>query len=85
MKTRALTLIGGLLFTAFTLHAQIANEIKSYIDSTEIVLNNGRRLMYHSLATADYQKANEVYVYLKAEAAKKHCLDRKSTRLNSSH
>ena len=52
---------------SFSLYGQIGEEIRSYVDSTEIVLKNGRRLLLNSLRKNNYEKAGEVYMYLRKE------------------
>lgn len=49
-----------------TIHvvAQIADEIKSFVDSSEIIVNNGRKLMVSKIQEGNYSKANEIYTYL---------------------
>ncbi|MGE5393624.1 MAG: hypothetical protein ACM3P1_02715 [Candidatus Saccharibacteria bacterium] len=44
--------------------AQIANEIKSYVDSTEVLVHNGRKLFIQKLTEKDDKKAREIYQYL---------------------
>jgi len=52
---------------SFSLYGQIGEEIRSYVDSSEIVLKNGRRLLLNSLREHNYDKAGEVYLYLRKE------------------
>jgi len=73
MKTRLLPIVGLLLFATTTLQSQILNELRSYVDSSEVIFNNGRRMIYHSLASGDTMKAREVLTYLTDEASKKQC------------
>lgn len=63
------TLFLLLLFLA-PLHAQIENEILAYSDSTELILNKGKKMMMKSLLTKDYSKASEIYYYLQEIAIK---------------
>jgi hypothetical protein len=73
MKTRLLAvflIISNLLSYS---NAQIGNEIKSYVDSTEMFMNNGRKLLLRSFEEGDILKARKVYFYLQDEAAKKKC------------
>lgn len=44
--------------------AQIANEIKSYVDSTEVLVHNGRKMFIQKLTEKDDKKAREIYLYL---------------------
>lgn len=73
MKTKIITLSTILVFVLVPAQSQIINELKSFVDSTEIIFNNGRRMMYQSLATGDVAKAREVYTYLNDESRKKQC------------
>ncbi len=43
---------------------QIANEILSYVDSTEILVQKGRRMMIKELNDSNIVKVNEIYKYL---------------------
>lgn len=73
MKLRSLIII---LFASLciTVKAQIADEIKSYVDSTEILFNNGRKMLLQSLIDSDYLKSGKIYFYLKDESSKKNCV-----------
>jgi hypothetical protein len=73
MKIRKITLFILIIISFLPAKAQLANEIRNYVDSTEVIMNNGRRMVYQTLSNGDYQKAGEVYYYLKEEAAKRHC------------
>lgn len=55
-----------ILFTLVSLNlsAQIEDEIRSFVDSSEIIIKNGRRLMTKNLTEGNLAKANEVYSYL---------------------
>ncbi len=53
-----------LLLIIPAVYAQIGNEIKAYIDSTEIIVNNGRKMLEAKIIENDYQKAREIYKYL---------------------
>ena len=59
MKKTLLTLTTILLLysNAFT---QIANEIASYVDSTEILVLNGRRLIIKELNDGNITKVKEI-------------------------
>lgn len=48
-------------------NAQIVDEIKAYVDSTELIVNNGRKLLIEKINNKDYQKAKEIYEYLNQE------------------
>lgn len=53
-----------LTFFSFSLMAQIESEIRNYVDSSELIIKNGRRLLVKSLEDEDLKKANQVYTYL---------------------
>jgi len=48
--------------------AQIETEIKSFVDSTETLMNQGRKLMIQSLNENNLAKIREIYFYLEKEA-----------------
>lgn len=47
--------------------SQIGNEIASYVDSTEILVKNGRKLILKELTDSNLIKTKEIYDYLTAE------------------
>jgi plasmid maintenance system killer protein len=47
-------------------NAQIENEIKSFVDSSEVIVNNGRRLLVNEIKKNNNEKAEEIYDYLTA-------------------
>ena len=63
IKKRSITVI-LLTIISFTLSAQIADQIRSYVDSTEIMVNNGRKMLLETISNNDLLKANEIYNYL---------------------
>lgn len=64
-----------LLFFVFLINisaqAQIGNEIKNYVDSTEVLINNGRRMIAQKITEGNFDKAREVYQYLRDETKNK--------------
>lgn len=72
MKSRS-SLLFIFAFFFITVKAQIADEIKTFVDSTEIYYNNGRKMLLQSLTESDYLKAGKIYFYLKDESAMKKC------------
>lgn len=73
MKTKLLFILLFVVLSLTPIHAQLANEIKSYVDSTELLLNNGRRLIVQSIVDQDLLKAQKVFHLLQDEANKKQC------------
>ncbi len=53
-----------LTIVSFTLSAQIENQIRLYVDSTEIMLNNGRKMLLETISNNDFSKVAEIYGYL---------------------
>ena len=54
-----------LFLCSFTmLSAQIEDEIKSFVDTTNLIINNGRKLIEKSVLNNDFEKVREVYEYL---------------------
>jgi hypothetical protein len=45
-------------------YSQIDNEIASYVDSTEIIVKNGRKLIFKELTDSNLIKTKEIYDYL---------------------
>ena len=52
------------LFSSFQMKAQILDEIKSYVDSSEFIVNNGRKMLINKIAENEYEKTREIYIYL---------------------
>ena len=76
MKTCKLFLSASLLFTVLnTAQAQIdlENEIKSFTDSTELIISNGRKMLLQYVQAKDYQKAADIYDFLKAKTSANGC------------
>ena len=61
------------IFICFNSNAQIENEIKNFVDSTEFLVNNGRKLLLQKIQDKDYAKAMEVYNYLILKTDTKNC------------
>jgi len=73
MKTKILI---GLIFVfafSITASAQIENEIKNYVDSTEILINNGRKLLSKSIQDGNLQKSKEVFHFLMMKGEERNC------------
>jgi len=73
MKTKVLPIFFLLFLIIPESKAQIDREIKSFIDSTELIMNNGRKLLVQSLISKDELKAGKVYYYLNDVADKRNC------------
>ncbi len=52
------------LISSFQIKAQILDEIKSYVDSSEFIVNNGRKMLINKIAGNEYEKTREIYIYL---------------------
>lgn len=63
MKKRVLFILISFLVTGIT-YSQIDQEISSFVDSTELIVNNGRKMILKNLSENNIEKANEVYLYL---------------------
>ena len=64
-----------LLLTVFsTFNAQIENEIVSFVDSTELLVNNGRRLLLQHVQAKDYDKVTEIYDFLTEKSRTRNCV-----------
>jgi hypothetical protein len=73
MKKSILICFLVLVFGIINTTAQIANEIRSYVDSTEILINNGRKMLIQSLIQNDVLKATKIYLYLNEVSSGKSC------------
>ena len=68
MKNKLLFAIFILLFNFA--NAQIGNEIKTYVDSTELIINNGRKMLVNTLSVKNIEKSQKIYDYVSLEAEK---------------
>ena len=73
MKKSILLIVLILTLVGFKAQGQIRDEIRSFVDSTEIFMNNGRRLLLHSIMEDDILKSRQIYFYLRDESQKKNC------------
>lgn len=71
MRTKLIILIFILMFIQVRLKAQIAKEIKSFVDSTELIVTNGRKMLLEKISQGDNLKAMEIYHYLTKSTAGK--------------
>lgn len=69
MRIRILFL--SVLLYSSSLFSQIENEILSFVDSTELIIENGRQLLVNNLNYSNIEKAQEVYDYLKLKTQEK--------------
>lgn len=73
MKISKIIFIIGLFLTSFQLNAQIEKEINTYVDSTEILLTNGRKMLLEEIQLFNYPKATEIFYFLESKAEQKKC------------
>jgi hypothetical protein len=64
MKKASKWIIFFFIFLSIQANAQIVNEIISYVDSTELIVNNGRKFLLNRISVHDNDKAKEIYQYL---------------------
>ena len=64
MKTKLLFLFIFLSGFVNNAHSQIGDEIRGYVDSTEVIVNKGRQLLLQSVNAEDFEKTTEIYSYL---------------------
>lgn len=62
-----------IIFPFFLSNAQIEKEILSFVDSTEYVINNGRKFLLEEIRSYNYTKAHEIYLFLDQKASEKQC------------
>jgi len=72
-KIKLITSLLALFVTLNTVNAQIENEIKSFVDSTELLVNNGRKMLLQHVQTKDYQKVAEIYDFLNEKTQANKC------------
>jgi len=74
LKKCRLVLNVFLLFIVLnTANAQIENEIILFVDSTELLVNNGRRMLLQYAQSKDYNRVAEIYSFLNLRANAKNC------------
>ncbi len=66
MKLLILTSTLLVLFKLNICQAQIEQEIKTYIDSSELIINNGRKMLINNIENKNYPKSREIYNYLRS-------------------
>ena len=74
MKPKRLLFSALMLFAVLnSASAQIEQEIKSFVDSTEILVNNGRRMMLQSVQARDIERVAEIFEFLNERTRAYHC------------
>jgi len=68
MKRNLIIVLIAILFS-YNSFSQIGSEIVSYVDSTELLVHNGRKMMLKELGDSNLLKTKEIYDYL-TEATK---------------
>ncbi|MFW5879944.1 MAG: hypothetical protein ACOCUV_03890 [bacterium] len=63
MKIKLIITLIAILFP-YNLYSQIGDEIESYVDSTEIIVHKGRKLILKELSDSNLIKTKEIYDYL---------------------
>ena len=67
MKKRLFTIIVFLLLVTTSLYSQIENEIRAYVDTTEQIINNGKKLLVETIKIKNYSKANQIYNFIRTK------------------
>jgi|GEM_PF-3452971 len=76
MKKRNLLLSAFMLFAALnTAKAQIDMEsmLTNFVDTTEVMINNGRRMILQNVQTRNFDKVAELYEFLNERTSAKNC------------
>jgi hypothetical protein len=75
MKPKKL-LFSALMFFAVlnSANAQIEQEIKSFVDTIEILVNNGRQMMLQSVQTGNFERVTEIYEFLNERTQINNCV-----------
>jgi hypothetical protein len=71
MKRNLVIVMIAILFP-YNLFSQIGDEIVSYVDSTEILVHKGRKLIVKELGDSNFVKTKEIYNYLTEETKNEH-------------
>jgi len=65
MKLKKILFSALMLFVVLnSAKAQLEQEIKSFVDETEVLVNNGRRMMLQSVQTRDFERVTEIHRFL---------------------
>jgi len=76
MKKRNLLLSAFMLFAALnTAKAQVDMEsmLTNFVDTTEVMINNGRRMILQNVQTRNFDKVAEIYEFLNERIREKNC------------
>ena len=60
MKSKGHLMTVLLILFSINIQAQISEEIKSYVDSTETLVNSGRKMLVQSIAAGDLDKTKDI-------------------------
>jgi hypothetical protein len=66
--------VGAFILSFVGVQAQIDKEISSFIDSSELIINNGKKLLIQSVEEQNYEKTKQIYDYLLDISIEKGCL-----------
>lgn len=66
MKRNLLLSIFLVVLFAFSAKAQIKHEINAYVDTTEVIIKNGRKFLIKTIKVKEDPKAREIYQYLES-------------------
>ncbi|MCG8411018.1 MAG: hypothetical protein MI739_07020 [Bacteroidales bacterium] len=72
MRRKTLLVFVFVCFITST-YAQIEKEISTFVDSTELLINNGRKFLLQKINENNIEKTKEVYTYLLELGIKKKC------------
>ena len=67
---RNLTIILIAIMFPLSIFSQISNEIATYVDSTELLVHNGRKMILKELADNNLVKTKEIYDFLTEKTKK---------------
>ncbi len=70
MKSKLIALVLLITFST-SAYSQIENEIKTFVDSTEIIVNNGRKYLLEQTKQENLEKVREIYNYLNNATSEK--------------
>ncbi len=62
-----------IILSIFHSNAQIEREIISFVDSTEQIISNGKKLILDEIRNKNFSKAHNIYIFLNQKASEKQC------------